>query len=217
MYPTLFVTPGLAVFAMDVDTERQRQIVKFGKQQHPDGTGPGITSWAPLMNSDQAATSARTRCQNAAARGDLTWRHILAEEVAEAFAESDPDELRTELVQVAAVCAAWIADLDSRPPTCTCDSEDHTHDGGCPLAAPGVEDPHFPAAQNQDGALLRALHVAMVTEPGLTTTAHEEQHAQRPLGCSLVTLHQPHEPHTWEPQPGMSLRCSGTAESRSTR
>jgi hypothetical protein len=43
------------------------------------------------------------------------WRDILAEEVAEAFAETDPDRLQTELIQAAAVVQAWIADLRSRP------------------------------------------------------------------------------------------------------
>ena len=32
--------------------------------------------------------------------------------VGEAFAESDPDKLRTELIQVAAVAVAWIESID---------------------------------------------------------------------------------------------------------
>jgi hypothetical protein len=34
--------------------------------------------------------------------------------VEEAFAESDPTKLRAELIQVAAICAAWIHDIDQR-------------------------------------------------------------------------------------------------------
>lgn len=117
MYPSLFTTAGLAAFAEAVDTERQQQLAKFGDQRHPDGTGPHTASWGALIHADTAATEARQRCQQAAARGDLTWRHVLNEEVAEAFAESDPERLRAELVQVAAVCAAWISDIDRRPAT----------------------------------------------------------------------------------------------------
>jgi len=38
----------------------------------------------------------------------------MAEEVAEAFAETDAALLRTELIQVAAVIAAWVSDIDRR-------------------------------------------------------------------------------------------------------
>lgn len=47
-------------------------------------------------------------------RSGPCWRTILAEEVYEAFAETDPARLRHELVQVAAVAAAWVEDIDSR-------------------------------------------------------------------------------------------------------
>ncbi|MFD7185527.1 NUDIX hydrolase [Streptomyces sp. NPDC059904] len=100
-------TPGLARHLVDLDAERQRQLSKFGEQQHPDGTGS-------RMQRDIADLT-RKACQDAAAKGDVTWRHILDEEVAEAHAEKDPAALRAELVQVSAVCAAWIADIDSRP------------------------------------------------------------------------------------------------------
>ncbi len=45
---------------------------------------------------------------------DVNWKTILLEEVAEAFAENDPATLRRELVQVAAVAAAWIEAIDRR-------------------------------------------------------------------------------------------------------
>ncbi|WP_424863078.1 hypothetical protein [Streptomyces sp. MMS24-I29] len=116
MYPTLFTTPGLKQFAEEIDRERQAQLAKFGDQHHPDGTGPRTASWGALVHSDDAAAEARTRCQLAADRGELSWRHVLNEEVAEAFAECDPGQLRAELIQVAAVCAAWISDIDRCTP-----------------------------------------------------------------------------------------------------
>ncbi|MEU9220165.1 hypothetical protein AB0D47_26910 [Streptomyces sp. NPDC048376] len=107
-YPTLFTTPGVRQFAEEIDAERQRQLAKFGEQHHPDGTGRGGYM--------EQAETARTTCQMDAAitDGGPRWSLILLEEVYEALAESGPDRLRAELVQVAAVCAAWIADLDSR-------------------------------------------------------------------------------------------------------
>ncbi|WP_051858499.1 hypothetical protein [Streptomyces cellulosae] len=106
-YPTLFTTPGLRSIAEEIDAERQRQLAKFGDQHHPDGTG--------YDGSDRHAGFWRQRCQDAFADGEGTWGHVLLEEVFEAIAEADQARLRTELIQVAAVCAAWINDLDSRP------------------------------------------------------------------------------------------------------
>ncbi|WP_280407498.1 hypothetical protein [Nocardia brasiliensis] len=88
----------------DVLTERARQDARWGQQDHPDGTGGKAAG-------DQAST-ARAECEQAARHGRLTFRHILAEEVFEAFAETDPAKLRAELVQVAAVAQAWVAKLD---------------------------------------------------------------------------------------------------------
>ncbi|WP_432008684.1 hypothetical protein [Streptomyces bacillaris] len=107
MYPTLFTTPGVKDFAEAIDTERQAQLAKWGEQHHPDGTGV-----SPEQR--KLADNARDMCQQAFAEGRGDWAHILFEEVREALAESDPTALRTELVQVAAVCAAWVHDLDSR-------------------------------------------------------------------------------------------------------
>ncbi|MEV7154872.1 hypothetical protein AB0N77_09635 [Streptomyces misionensis] len=105
-YPTIFTTPGVKAFAEEIDAERQRQLAKWGEQHHPDGTGE--RRWR------DAANHVRGEVDDAARRGTTTWRDILREEVFEALAESDSAALRTELIQVAAVCAAWIHDLDTR-------------------------------------------------------------------------------------------------------
>ncbi|KOV07547.1 hypothetical protein ADK92_05535 [Streptomyces sp. XY533] len=98
----------MAPFVADVDAERSRQLAKWGDQRHPDGTA--------LTEDRDRADRARHVCESMARMGQLTWRDVLHEEVQEAFAESDPARLRAELVQVAAVCAAWISDLDRREP-----------------------------------------------------------------------------------------------------
>lgn len=100
-------TPGLATLMVELDAERARQLDKFGDQKHPDGTG----------NTEQQkyAETARRWCEDSFGSGYGTWADILDEEVAEAKAERDPVRLRAELLQVAAVCAAWIWDIDQRP------------------------------------------------------------------------------------------------------
>ncbi|MFD4740579.1 hypothetical protein ACFWNQ_24925 [Streptomyces virginiae] len=111
MYPTLFNTPGLARFAEEIDAERN----KFGDQRHPDGSGPTLGFLGRTI--DQYVTVTRTVADrhNAADPAMTPWALILLEEVFEACAEADPTRLRAELVQVAAVCAAWVSDLDRRP------------------------------------------------------------------------------------------------------
>lgn len=84
--------------------ERRRQDAKWGEQNHPDGTG--------RYGDKFAAVEARKICDAASGDGSLTYRDILREEVAEAFAESDPAKLRAELIQVAAVCMQWVEKLD---------------------------------------------------------------------------------------------------------
>lgn len=90
----------------DVERERMAQHRKWGEQHHPSGT-PGMWRVTTLD-----ALSRKVACQMAADAGNVTWAHILTEEVAEALEESDPTRLRTELVQAAAVIVAWVEDID---------------------------------------------------------------------------------------------------------
>jgi len=98
--------PATAAVLAEVASERARQDARWGEQTHPDGTG----------NRDQQRDAERARewCQSAFGSGYGTWSDILAEEVAEANAERDPSKLRAELIQVAAVAAAWIEAIDRR-------------------------------------------------------------------------------------------------------
>jgi hypothetical protein len=89
----------------EVAVERVHQDVKWGEQNHPDGTGrPG---------DNEESTRLRAACQANGPDRD-NWRDILAEEIAEAFAETDPVMLRLELIQAAAVAVAWVAAIDRR-------------------------------------------------------------------------------------------------------
>lgn len=99
----------------EVRKERHRQDQKWGEQNHPDGTGPDV-GWIPGLPVTATDLQAffKHRVDTAAAAGDSTFRGILLEEVAEAFAEHEPECLRTELIQVAAVAVQWVEAIDRR-------------------------------------------------------------------------------------------------------
>jgi len=111
---------NLSSVLVEIAEERQRQDATWGEQNHPDGTGPRVAFAGHLGCMAEAAEQFRLATHAAAGQlpgldhGPLTWRHILLEEVFEAFAEDHPDQLRAELIQAAAVAAAWIEALDRR-------------------------------------------------------------------------------------------------------
>lgn len=86
--------------------ERNLQQHKWGEQNHPDGTGG--------EHSRTTANMARSQCEEAFAAKRGTWKDILREEYAEAVAETEAAKLRVELIQIAAVCCAWIEAIDRR-------------------------------------------------------------------------------------------------------
>lgn len=90
----------------EVLRERKRQDAKWGQQNHLDGTGTKFYR--------AKSTSTRIACQTAFASGEGTWAHVLLEEVYEALAETDPELIAEELVQVAAVAVAWVEHIDRR-------------------------------------------------------------------------------------------------------
>lgn len=100
------ITPAGDGISGEIWDERCQQIDKHGDQPHPDGTS--AVAWA------ESVRVAKLSCRMGAALGIITWSDILGEEMAEAFASEDPEALRAELVQVAAVAVAWIQDLDNR-------------------------------------------------------------------------------------------------------
>lgn len=99
------VRGSLARVLAEIAAERAAQDELWGVQEFPDGTGPGY---------EPAAEASKAACAAAWSAGELTWRHILAEEFHESLAESDPERLRTELVQTAAVAVKWVQSLDRR-------------------------------------------------------------------------------------------------------
>jgi hypothetical protein len=94
--------------AKDILDERLRQADKYPQSESglPDGTGGGArATWE---------AQSKAACDRAEREGRLTFAHIFEEEASEVLNATDPEKLRTELVQVAAICVKWAADLDRR-------------------------------------------------------------------------------------------------------
>jgi hypothetical protein len=90
----------------DVRREREAQDAKWGEQNHADGTGGAHYRLRADVYREQTVLHAE--------QGRSFWDSILKEEVYEALAETDPEKLRAELVQVAAVAQAWAEAIDRR-------------------------------------------------------------------------------------------------------
>lgn len=104
----------------DVILECVRQDLRWGEQNHPDGTGPEtmplFAATATGIADDDEATLIRDMMQgrtewrftdSETRDRPGTWADILLEEVFEAMAEDDPERLHAELVQTAAVAIQW--------------------------------------------------------------------------------------------------------------
>lgn len=87
-----------------IQDEVNRQIAKWGYQHWPMGNSKDEFYF--VSEAAKRATDA------AAKRGDLTWYEILREEYYEAFAEESLYNMRTELIQCAAVIVSMIRDLE---------------------------------------------------------------------------------------------------------
>ncbi len=95
--------------------ERHRQDARFGEQNHPDI--PPHPMRSDVLRAEAEANFAKQRCALDVCDATVNWHHILDEEVKEAFEQAyrnRPDNLRAELIQVAAVAVAWIECIDRR-------------------------------------------------------------------------------------------------------
>lgn len=109
----------------DIQKEMNRQVKKWGKQNHPMVPKKGHGGWgytpdhSRTCNDYECPTADRAKfiCDSSAKQGGLTYFHILLEEVCEAIEAANvhgdfSSELRAELIQVAAVTASMIQLID---------------------------------------------------------------------------------------------------------
>lgn len=95
--------------AGEIMQERDRQDQKWGRQNHPSVHRKDCSLLYDLTQAD-----AKDRCARMVAADALTWEDIAVEELLEALEASSEAERREELVQLAAVCVAWIECIDRR-------------------------------------------------------------------------------------------------------
>ena len=103
-----------------VREERARQFARYGTNDDlPDGSGP-LTRWLLPYTAEGAQTIEGDLREDyeeyEEEAGAPTWVHLLREEMAEAFAEGDPQRLEEELIQVAALAVSWVESLRTRGP-----------------------------------------------------------------------------------------------------
>lgn len=95
----------------DVLRERVAQEEKWGEQNHPD------SSCDPFDRPVITSTAAKRLTDERTEAGTVSWTDIAVEELAEALDEAEAgntDALRTELIQLAAVCVQWVQAIDRR-------------------------------------------------------------------------------------------------------
>lgn len=102
----------------DALRERERQLDKWGDQSHAcvPWEIPGREVAAKMderFMAKQLERAAKADCDREFKAGRGTWWHIANEELAEVLA-ADPDKRREELVQLTAVCFAWLEDIDNK-------------------------------------------------------------------------------------------------------
>lgn len=101
----------------DIADEQVRQLDKWGVQHHQDTPiGSDGLSVFELLHIP-AVEMAKATTDDLHRTAQETWADILLEEFCEAVEaaqEESAEHLREELVQVAAVAASWIRDIDTR-------------------------------------------------------------------------------------------------------
>jgi hypothetical protein len=117
----------------EVEKHRAVQVARYGSNDGlKDGTGPGVRWLRPLYFGPATGIEYELRAEyeshgqnpsSAPTSDDITWMHLVREEVAEAFQENDPVRLRDELIQVAALCVSWIEKIDTRAPAVRTDAD----------------------------------------------------------------------------------------------
>lgn len=130
-------TDGMLDVIALVMQERHRQFERYGlNEMMEDGTGPE-TRWLLPFTSESATVieyELRADYEDFEEETGLpTWVHLVREEVAEAFKESDPERLTEELIQVAALCVSWVERIRARTPVIDVTAPEQ--------AAPGLASP----------------------------------------------------------------------------
>jgi hypothetical protein len=110
---------NLCKVLIEVQEERTKQDLKWGEQNHPCLNQELLTRVEGCKPPRMCAhyeipreERAKYLCERAFEKGYGTYAHIAIEELSEAISQYDPVKRREELIQLAAVCVAWIEKID---------------------------------------------------------------------------------------------------------
>jgi hypothetical protein len=105
----------------EIKLERKKQIEKFGEQNHPCldevllNREGGCT---PLRMCEEyeipSEVRAKFNCDVSFDRKQGTFAHIAVEEMSEIISQFDMEKRREEIIQLAAVCVAWVESIDRK-------------------------------------------------------------------------------------------------------
>ena len=95
-----------------VQAERDRQDAKWGVQDWPSVRGVGDQACKEYNLPSEA--QAKRRCDEAFDTGRGTYADIALEEFCEVVNAPDDAHRREELIQLAAVCVAWVQTIDRK-------------------------------------------------------------------------------------------------------
>lgn len=114
------ITPATAWLAREIGVERERGAQKFGRQLDVPLRDPvlhkrdGFTDPQRMAEHYEIPTEVRAKALIGihVERGDYTWPHIVVEELAEAVGARSFEQMRAEVVQLAATCLGWLEAID---------------------------------------------------------------------------------------------------------
>ena len=110
--------PGALWAVQDVLRERQSQIRQYGLNEDlQDGTGPNTRWLGPFtgLSATDVEKDLRADYEDFEEEvGQVTWVHLLREELAEVVCEDDPEALYGEVLQLTALGLSWLEKLNSR-------------------------------------------------------------------------------------------------------
>ena len=103
----------------EIRIERQKQNDKWGEQNHPcldqvllNRNGSCTTERMCEEYEIPTELRAKISCETAFSKGFGTYAHIAIEEMSEVVSAFDIHKRREELIQLSAVCVAWIEKID---------------------------------------------------------------------------------------------------------
>jgi len=114
MYDYWHLSPEKPIYLIceEIKKERDRQNDKWGQQNHDlvdyTYTPEGMNRCYEILSEERA----KYLCESSVKHGNLTWGHIIVEELVEALCAKTVKEQREELIQCGAVIVAMIESLD---------------------------------------------------------------------------------------------------------